>query len=114
MNRTPFSSNVSALESALRLRGTGASHLRDRSPEKIAAEARAKRMVNTVATLRILIPVALITAMVMSGRPVPDAPFDSALAAAPANPIATDVAAHYFPAQYTNRGAGGEEHVQGF
>jgi hypothetical protein len=78
------------------------------------AESKAKRIVNAVATLRILVPVALITAIVISGR-LPDAAIDSAMASAADIPAATNAAtSSYFPAQFVNQGAGGEEHVQNF
>jgi hypothetical protein len=78
------------------------------------AESKARRVVNAVATLRILVPVALITAIVMSGRS-PETRIDSAMAPTADVPAVMNApASSYFPAQFVNQGAGGEEHVQNF
>jgi len=114
MNRTQYIRNFSASASDANPRGMGVARFSDLTAAEYAADAKARRIVNTVATLRILIPVALITAMMMSGRPVPDARIDSAMATVAVQPVAHDVAVDYFPSQYTNLGAGGEDHVQNF
>ena len=80
-----------------------------------AAERKAQRLVNAVATLRVLVPVALITAIVISVRVAPDIRMDSAMAAIAETPAVSNAASqNYFPAQYTNQGAGGEEHIASF
>ena len=112
MNRTDYSSasNFSSRESTSDARGRGVSHFGELSADELSA----KRLVNAVATLRILVPVALITAIVMSGRIAPEAPVNSAMAAVAATAAAPDAATHYFPAQHVNQGVGGEEHVPSF
>ena len=79
-------------------------------PSKI----RARLIVDTVATLRILVPVALITAIVVSGR-LPEPPIETAMAAiADTAAVSTVAAQSYFPGQFVNQGAGAEEHVPNF
>jgi hypothetical protein len=87
----------------------------DSCSDDAAAERKAQRVVNTVATLRVLVPVALMTAIVISGRVAPEFRMDSAMAAIANTPAVTNAAAQsYFPAQYINQGAGGEEHIASF
>ena len=113
MERTPYSSarNVSAIAAGRRAVDPDLAQM---CAADLAAEAKAKRQVNTVATLRILVPVVVITAIVMSGRRAPEAPVDGTVAVAAATAPVVDAAPQYFPAQYLNQGLGGEEHVQNF
>lgn len=113
MERTPYSSarHLSAIAAG---RSLVQSEPAQMSAADLATEAKAKRVVNAVAALRILVPVVLITAMVTSGSRAPDAPIESAMAAIAVTSPVADAAPGYFPAQYLNQGLGGEEHVQNF
>src|SRR4051812_49906402 len=83
----------------------------DACSSEAAAEAKAKRIVNTVSTLRILVPVALITALVISGR-LPDIRIDNAMATIAETSALTNAASqNYFPGQDVNQGTGGEEQI---
>jgi hypothetical protein len=115
MNRTNVKSagKITSINATSSASASIAPDDRDCYEAEHAAELKAKRVVNTVATLRILVPVALITAIVMSGR-LPEVRIDNAMATIAETPAVSNAAAHYFPAQFVNQGAGGEEHVPNF
>jgi hypothetical protein len=80
--------------------------------EAAAAEKKAERIVSCVATLRVVLPVALITMIFASGQLAPK-PAEVATLGANVQPIAQP-ATDYFPAGYVNQATVVEDHVQNF
>jgi hypothetical protein len=79
-----------------------------------ADEIKARRIVNAVASLRILVPVAVITMMIASAHwKTPDV--GGVITRAVESSTAVSGAdAEYYPGKYVNQGRAAEDHVQNF